>query len=630
MKTSARIIALAAGIAALPLPAPAANAAGDSDDLGEFNELLAVMSEETDIATRTKMNSDFVPGIVSVLDGGKMSAMGARTVSDALSFIPGVQSIRDNNGNGSTQVRGVPYPFNNGNIQILLNGVPVSRDSAGINTSALELPIAQVERIEFVRGPGSVVYGEFAFQGLVNIVTREQGSAVAVEADDRQTLATHVRVAEQAGDWRLAANLSASDSGDALLPDNGQRAENMNRFALLSAKGNGFSLSAQGIEREQQDTFAPPPDVRYDEDSWSLRGVYEYAFSNDLDMRLHTQYLANEFSQFNRYFVGDQRRYGGDILWRGWSRQAWLAGVEYSDGVIERARHRPNAASPDQFVGRQERTVLGVFLQDQVTLSDSTQATLGARYDDNSEVGERITPRAAIAWRPAEHHVLKAQYAEGYRSPTFFELYTGATVPALDFEVNATTELNYVYQQPGLTARVTLYHAKISDMVFVTPPAGPPPPPPPVFANLGEAESDGVELEWSQQLNTAFRVDANATVLRSSDNRNVTLTTTDIGTAPDWMTNLGLLWTPVDDVLVGMKWNHVGPRALAAAADAEYDVVDLALTRRNLLVRGLDVRAGLANALDERITFLLAAPTGLQSSYYEFRTAWLGLTWNLP
>ena len=54
----------------------------------EESELLATLSEETESASRSKQNADFVPGLVSVLQGDELALLGKRTVLDALTLVP--------------------------------------------------------------------------------------------------------------------------------------------------------------------------------------------------------------------------------------------------------------------------------------------------------------------------------------------------------------------------------------------------------------------------------------------------------------------------------------------------------------------------------------------------------------
>src|SRR3970040_1006314 len=73
---SVPLIALATAVVAQTPPAPPAAAAPDA----ELAALMAVLQEETAVATKTRMNSDFVPGLVTVLHGEEMLALGAETV----------------------------------------------------------------------------------------------------------------------------------------------------------------------------------------------------------------------------------------------------------------------------------------------------------------------------------------------------------------------------------------------------------------------------------------------------------------------------------------------------------------------------------------------------------------------
>src|ERR1043165_9153295 len=65
-----------------------------SDDK-ELKELLSIVQQETDVATKTRLNSDYVPGIVTVLEGEELEALGVRDAGEAPGLVPGVQSIRD-------------------------------------------------------------------------------------------------------------------------------------------------------------------------------------------------------------------------------------------------------------------------------------------------------------------------------------------------------------------------------------------------------------------------------------------------------------------------------------------------------------------------------------------------------
>ncbi|NJN46326.1 MAG: Plug domain-containing protein [Candidatus Competibacteraceae bacterium] len=160
------------------LPAQEDVAIGETDLASEdeqwLEEMLQVLDESTEIATKSRLNADFVPGTVTVLHGRDLEALGMRNVWEALALIPGVmtlQRVPDAPTDIGLAIRGLATEFN---YKVLLNGVTMARDISGLPSQTLTLPIEQVERIEFIRGPGSVLYGDFAYNGVLNILTRQK------------------------------------------------------------------------------------------------------------------------------------------------------------------------------------------------------------------------------------------------------------------------------------------------------------------------------------------------------------------------------------------------------------------------------------------------------------------------
>ncbi|HET9483314.1 MAG TPA: Plug domain-containing protein, partial [Xanthomonadales bacterium] len=275
--TAQRMLALAV---ALALAAPAV---AQDEDEAELEELLELMSEETEIATKTKQNADYVPGIVTVLDGDHLRLLGARTVWEAMPYIPGVQASLDPIGQPTVTVRGIPFPFNSGNIAILIDGVPIERESAGLNAAALYLPIEQVERIEFVRGPGSVVYGDFAFMGLLNVITEQDDSEVALYADNHDAYGGNVRFAHAGDGWRFSVQAAPLSSDDAIVVD-GTRAEDERLFWHAGLQVGEFTFGAHAVDRDLDDlTPALPPNAQFDESSRSFDVRWDHAFSDTLE-----------------------------------------------------------------------------------------------------------------------------------------------------------------------------------------------------------------------------------------------------------------------------------------------------------------------------------------------------------
>jgi outer membrane receptor for ferrienterochelin and colicins len=614
-------------LSVLCAPRLAAQEEAPADDEAELAELLALLEQETAVATHTRMNSDYVPGIVTVLEGEELEALGFETVWDALAMVPGMQPVRGGGSSPSTIVRGIQFPFNSGNIKILLDGVALARQNSGANASVLFLPIEQVDRIEVIRGPGSVVYGDFAFMGLVNILTRKQGARVYLRGDDDEQVAGGARAAwgEPGSPWQLAVNLAAMRDDEAEQP-NLRRGEEERGAAVLSLGRGGFSLVGQAVHRDLDDTSPPGTPggaSNFEEDSWALEAGYERELAPELLGSFTAAWLEAEGNTGGSSFDDRAYRFASELNWDGWQGHSWLLGAEYVTQEIESARQVPPAPPPGQpqqpalVIDGVGRDVASVVLQDRFDLADSWSVTAGARFDDYSDLGSRVTPRLSVVWRASERHIWKAQYAEGFRAPTFFEEYRGG-FNELDFEVNRTTELNYVYRRARSTGRVTLFRSRLVDMIFV---AGP------RFGNTREVESEGVEVEWTQQLGERFKLIANVATADTADNRGPTLVSRESPAAADWLADLAVLARLGQSSSLGLHWYHVAERA-GLATDDGYDLVDLSFSGENLFGRGLGVRAGVKNALDDDVGYIQVPPNGIvTASVFRDRTAWLQLSW---
>ena len=611
MKRELLFLALAMAVA-LPL-------FGQEEDK-ELAELLAVIESETAIATKTRMNSDYVPGIVTVLESEELEALGFETVWEALAMVPGVQPVRDGAATPSLIVRGIQFPFNNGNVKILIDGVPLTREAAGINSTALNLPIEAIERIEVIRGPGSVIYGDFAFMGIVNIVTKREGSRAHLRVEDD----VYDGLLRLAGgkEWQVAGTVASLQSDNARV-QTGRRAEEERHLGLLTLRHGNFGLTGQFLQRDIGDTTPAPrppgPAIAADESTWAVQARYGRTLMGDLQATATATLLDTRMSSGMADYDDRVKRFAVDLQWDRFKRQSWLAGAEFSNLRIQTATHRPPDGAATYTITGGNREVKSLTLQDRIDLSDSFTVTAGVRFDDYHDIGSRTTPRLSVVWRASDNHIVKAQYAEGFRAPTFFEEFGGGRQNLnLDFEVNATTEVNYVYRRPRMVARATVFHSDLKDMVFGGLPGG-------RFGNTRKAQAEGVEVEWSQQVSEAVKVVANVAFVDTEDNRGPTTAVHESESAADWMSDLAVLIRPIEKTIVSLHWNHVGDRQVPVNGDA-YNDVALTFTRQDLFREGLSVRAGIKNALDSEIRYIGVRPTGdIDANVYEGRVWWVGV-----
>ena len=622
---------------------PLAQTSEDAELIG----LLKILKEETAVATKTRMNGDYVPGIVTVLRGDEMAAIGARTVWDALSMVPGIEAVRDAQGLPSVVVRGIQFPFNSGNVKVLIDSLGAARDNAGINSMALDLPIQLVDRIEVIRGPGSVVYGDFAYMGLIHVITKKAGRGLYARAEAGGAVSGGLFGGGRTkGGLEYALSASALTGGSADVPRR-RDVEDTRGFVFGSLKYQGFSLSSSLMTRQVKDASIEPINGQ------QTHSVIDARYEKDLSKSAHLEVRAD--ARTNRYrnasadLDGNLLEGGVGLRWSGVARQSWLFDASVTRSTISDALFRPPVAAttatptppppgaqppppppqpsalPRSFgIHNETLGFISMMAQDTIEASARIDLTLGARFDRYADIDTRITPRASLVFRVSDRNILKLQYAEGFRAPTFFELYSqGFRETRLNFEVNQTSEINVVHRRPDTVVRVTAYYQNLKDLLYVvnvdanrnT-----------LFGNARKARVMGAEFEVEHELGKRLKASANLTWLTTKDSRNSDALFIKRDTVPSIMGNLALIAAPSAKTRLIARWHFVGDRG--ASALPAYHEFEIAATQKGVGTRGLDLRAGARFSRGLGVVYPHVLPTGTQAVSYEFPKLFAEVVWS--
>ncbi|MBD8524835.1 TonB-dependent receptor plug domain-containing protein [Pseudomarimonas arenosa] len=607
----------------------------------DLDQLLELLAEETELATRSRQNADYVPGIITVLHADEARLLGARTALEALAFVPGIDISRDQYGSPALRVRSVDFFFNSGNVKVLVDGLPISREAAFQNGSVLLTPIEQIERIELIRGPGSGVHGDFAYMGLVNLITRHQGNAasIGVGRGDRRSIVAHFAHRAETNEVSLSGNVSSwesdrYDTTDALDNDEQRRMLNL-KLALrdLSFKLVALDRDWQGLRRINPRPGQPPPPSPFasnlqKERSYNTELRYNWLNQDDNRGALWLQRQHNEYERQNTLFEGPRTELGGDWSYR-LGRHRLLLQAQWARLGIDSAVSRQGPAAGETIDSRDMRSLV---LQDQVDLNDRFQITAGVRYDELQDIDSELTPRLAAVWQISDHHLLKAQYAEGFRSPTVNEQFVdGQSIGRREFEKIETREIGYVYRRPNTVFRATGFSNRISDLLF--------PPFNQFFEqNLG-IRAQGLEFELTHQPWRWLKVQATWSTANTLDDRAAVRPPDQplqgFGgpsvAQPESLGNLALLFNQGEAWSGGLHWQHVGRRADRGIAGFQdgYDVLNLGLSYRPPRAPRLRLDWGLRNALEDDVFYIETSPgAGLQLNRYQHREWSFGITWS--
>jgi outer membrane receptor protein involved in Fe transport len=407
-------------------------------------------------------------------------------------------------------------------------------------------------------------------------------------------------------------------SDDVMTPATIARASEQRTFIIGNLAFAGLSLTAQGVHRN----FLPSTNTnRNRETTWDTEAKYNRELRKGLAAELRLVHLHNDISEPVDILTGGMTKVAANVTWSGLRKQSLLLGADWSRSGLDNAFHAvppppgQPPGTPQLFAHDVHREITGAVLQDQIDLNEALTLTLGGRYDRYSDLGDRFTPRISVVWRVNDRNIVKAQYAEGFRPPTFFEFYqrpAPGTVPRYPFETNATSELNYVYRNSGRVGRITVFHSMLSDMLR---PGG--------VVVKGDAWAQGAEVEWSQELASKLKVGTNVSYAETFDPR-VPGGGGANQVSPKYLGNLTALYRIMPNLVLGGRLYYVGDRL----AGKGYNTTDITLSRQDLFVRGLGVRVGVKNGFNDDVTYLTARPTGVTAvSVWPGRSAWVEVSW---
>jgi len=234
-----------------------------------------------------------------------------------------------------------------------------------------------------------------------------------------------------------------------------------------------------------------------------------------------------------------------------------LAGVEISKTSEERyggsmtytmyGQTVTEALEKDEFY---DRDLIALYVHDNISFNDSLMLSLGARfdkYDDskNDDIDSHLSPRLALVYDIDKINILKLQYAESFRIPTFHEQ-TNDNVTA---ETNKMVEVQYILKKEINSLRTTLFYSVIDSLIYSTDSMR--------YANkIDDIQSYGIELEYSHNFNTNFLVLSNFSYVKAKykDSGNEL-----INYAP-LLANVALSYTPYSSFSPSLKLRYVGSK----------------------------------------------------------------------
>lgn len=402
------------------------------------------VGQEVVVSATKTLNSvaDAGGSSVTVITSKEIEDSGQTSVEEVIKGVPGLDIV-SNGGPGSTTsifLRGADPKY----TLVLIDGVPINDPSDGTMAANISnITTDNIERIEVVRGPASMLYGSGASAGVINIITKKGGAKPSAYAGAEGGAYSTWKVYGGANGRRGPLDYSVSASR--MKSDGFSSADERNRcinpddksfekdgYENTTLSGNfGLKLnehvSLESSLRYVDATYeydSPGADVignSQDSSLFSGRGVLKMNYQP----LLSTLYY-NVSSQDRKYYTIDglSSKYHGYLYEIGWQGDYALAeNNTVTVGLNSRTESMRNesfgayASSLDQSMG-----TTGVFLEDQWRIG-GLRLVQGIRYEDNQKFGSKTTWRVAPSYTLGET-TFKFSYATGFRAPSLYELYS--------------------------------------------------------------------------------------------------------------------------------------------------------------------------------------------------------------
>jgi vitamin B12 transporter len=484
-------------------------------------------------ATRSPLRLADSPAAVSVLRGDELRAAGITTVADALRRVPGVALAQSGSFGGTTALflRGGESKY----VKVLVDGVPANNPGGEFDFGTLTTD--NVERIEIVRGPASVLYGADAVVGVVQVFTRRGAgptraslSARAGTYDSRDLDGT---VSGGTGAVSWSAGLARHQTRGIYAFNNMLR-ESVASGAVSLAPDSRTELRLTARYTDYQYHY-PTDGSGTPVDSNAFRTEERTQLGLELGRTLADRVTVRLSLASNAANGGtdDQAGQGGTSSYvsldrvrrRGADLRTDFRIVEASTLTLGVAAEQQDQRSQSQAMysfgpsnslftaSRTNRAAYGQLLA--AAWADRLTLTLGTRVDDNERFGAFATYRAAASAALGRGLQLRGSVGSAFREPTFFENYaTGFVKGNPTLEPERTRSIEIGLRQSLLGGRFTVaaahFRQRFSNMIDY---AGGGCTGGYSYCNVAAAQADGQEFEVGMRAGRGVQLGASLTHL---------------------------------------------------------------------------------------------------------------------
>lgn len=489
------------------------NSQANFKDSVQLNEVLVTGS-------KLEVSRKIVPLSVSQITRNEIEQSGEINILPSLNtYVPGVFVTQRNvlgfgvaaGGSGAITMRGIGGAPNT-EVLVLIDGHPQYQGIFGH-----PLPDAyvasDVEKVEIIRGPGSLLYGSNAMGGVINIITRKNDKEgisgnVGASYGSYNTQKYYGTIGYEKEKLSVFASLN-HDQTDGIRENTDFKITNgytkVGYDITQNLKVNGDFNIAKFNANDNGMVDIPMPfniDITRGKTSLSFENKYK-----NTEGALKLYHNFGEHTLSNGFHSTD--RNSGAMIYQSFKLNTATVVTVGSDfkqygGIVNKT------AVSDSLIIINE---LAAYVYAQQTLFEKLTLSAGIRADKHSKFGTEIVPMGGISYYPTQNTTLKASVSKGFRNPTIMELYLYAPNPDLLPERMMNYEISWLHSliDNKLKLELTLFKVNGENLIQVVDP-----PVPPKRQNIGSFDNKGIEFSAKYAVSKALFIHANYSYLELS------------------------------------------------------------------------------------------------------------------
>ena len=407
-------------------------------DLELIQEELEFLKEETvSIAAAHEQPISEAPSNVYVITDEDIRQSGAVDLPTVLRRIPGLEIIQMTGADFNVSMRGDNQMRAN-KLMVLIDGRSIYIDDQGsVLWKVIPITLPEIKRIEVLKGPASAIYGFNAFDGVINIITKNaeeiKGLTVQAGGGEFSTVNLSAIYGGQFKDlsYRLSYGYEQTNEWD----DRDNKAFGQNKFNIDTKyplpgetvlKLSGGFIDTSEYDGPIVDTVVVSQEPTngyvhavYEGTNWFLRSFWNI---NKANVKLDPFPTVEPFFSFFSPQDGSNK---DDSNWNSYNVEGQHA---LEMGTTNRFtygfNYRYNSVSSSFIDGPSHENRFGIYVQDEWKPIPMLTAVAGLRYDMDTFINPTYSPRGSLIFQPSGNHSFRASVAIAYRSPTIFETET--------------------------------------------------------------------------------------------------------------------------------------------------------------------------------------------------------------